>query len=445
MDHVPEGELALYAMNPLLIAEPRRREIEAHIGSCAECQATHDFFVVGDEDLADADTWEPISGSSTYIALMAYGARVAAEDAEADRLLADYIAAPASAAWHVLTTRRAFRTGGVVRRLNAHAHATVEEDALVALTFADAAISIAEALPDDVYPARAVNQLRATAWKERANALMYLGRFPAAHDAIDRAERFFKGAVNSGLGLSMVALVRAGVFYEQQQYAPAMEWAERAERGFAHVGDEKRRMDAVFLRASITMEAGDPATARGLYTQMIDYGEATKAPRLIARGSYGAANAEADLGRVGEAATLFHRALVLFREVGPTPERIATDWGIARIVMREGRFQDAINRLLRVQEEYLAHDIVTDAALVGIDLAECLLALNRPQRIVTLARHLFQVFVEAGMLTGALSAIAYLQEAAAAEQLTPRGLRELRTFLKRAARQPSLAFVRPSE
>lgn len=87
--------------------------------------------------------------------------------------------------------------------------------------------------------------------------------------------------------------------------------------------------------------------------------------------------------------------------------------------------------------------MATNAALVGLDVADALLALSQPGEIVRLAQHLFSVFTEAGMLTGALSALAYLKEAAATKRLTKQDLDAIRTFLPRAERQPSLLFVPP--
>lgn len=87
--------------------------------------------------------------------------------------------------------------------------------------------------------------------------------------------------------------------------------------------------------------------------------------------------------------------------------------------------------------------MVTDAALVGLDIVDALLALKKPHRIIALAQHIFSVFTKAGMLTGALSAIAYLKEAAGTGELTTAGLDEVRSFLRRAERQPSLQFIRP--
>lgn len=437
----------MYAAQPDAIAEGRRAGIEAHLAACAECQEAHDFFAIRDDDLADdlaePDTWEPIIGSATHAALMEYGTRVADEDREAEVLLQAYLESPITTAWTTLVAKRRFRTGGVVRKLCTAAHSVYESKPRVALTFADAAISVAEALPDDLYPALAVYRLRGTAWKERANAQMILGQFPQALESLDRAERAYGKTAHNGLGLSIVALVRASVLYAQLRLDEATVMAERAERGFTHAGDEKRRMDAAFLRAGIMFEGGDANGALTVFRRIIEHGENTRSLRWIARGSYAAGNCEVDRSNFGEASLLFHRALVIFREVGPDHELLATEWGIARVMFHGGKFNEAIRRMRDVAAGFERRGMVMYAAYVGLDVAEGLLALNRTTEIVALAKHLFSVFMSVGLLTGALSAIAYLKEAASAKRLTKQDVEAIRAFLRRAERQPSLQFVRP--
>lgn len=447
MSHIPEGELALFAAFPDAVAPELRTDIERHLGGCAECQERHDFFAIRDETVSDElrepDTWEPSIASVTYASLMEYGARVAEEDREAEIVLKPFFANPVTAAWTSLTTKRRYLTGGVVRKLNAAAHDICTSKPRVALTFADAAISVAEALPKTLYPALAVYRLRGTAWKERANAHMLLGQLPEAHDALDRAERAYRKTPHNALGLSMVALVRAGVFYEQQRLDDATAWAETAERGFAHAGDEKRRMDAAFLGASIRFEAGRVHDAVTTFRRIVEHGENTGDADWIALGAYAVGNCEIERGNLNEASLQFHRALVIFRERGPERERLLTEWGLARVVLQSGRWSEAIPRLREVAAALAARGMVTNAALAGLDVAEALLALGRMKDIVPLAKHLFGVFTKAGMLTGALAAIAYLREAAAANRLTKDDLAAIRSFIRRAERQPSLVFAPP--
>jgi len=443
MDHIPESELAIFAFDPDAMPEPRRSMITRHTAECATCRTTLDFFAVAEDDLSDVDVWEPVIGSATREALMSYAARIADEDSEAEELLKPLFDAPAKAAWTNLHTQKRFLSGGVARRLTAHAHSVSNNEPLDALTFADAAISVAERLPDDTYPANAIYELRGTAWKERANAQRFLGQYPEALESLLRAERAYKHLASPSLGLSSVALVRGSVLFEQQRLDEAAAMAERAEHGFAHLGDDDRRMIALFLRASIKFEARNLSEAAALFRQVIEYGESMNSSLWIARGSTALGKCEVDRGHLSEATMHFHKALGLFRDVGSAMERLTTEWGIAKVLLRSGKQSEAIRRLRDVAAEYETRGIVTDAALVGLDIADALLALGHGRQIVELTTHLFRAFTNAGMLTGALTAIAYLKEAAAAGTLTKDDVEIVRKFMRRAERQPALLFVPP--
>ena len=88
---------------------------------------------------------------------------------------------------------------------------------------------------------------------------------------------------------------------------------------------------------------------------------------------------------------------------------------------------------------------VSECRTGGIDLAEALLVLERWGEIVKVAAHAFRVLKKAGHLTGALTALAYLKEAAAKRQLTPAALKVVREYLRRVEREPDLLFVPPPE
>jgi tetratricopeptide (TPR) repeat protein len=443
MDHIPESELAIFAFNPDATPEPRRSVITRHTAECATCRTTLDFFAVAEDDLSDVDVWEPVMGSATREALMSYAARIAEEDHEAEELLKPLFDAPAKVAWTNLHTQKRFLSGGVVRRLSAHAHNIYEDEPLDALTFAEAAISVAEALPDTAYPAKAIYELRGTAWKERANAQLLLGQCPEALDSLTRAERAYRQLASPSLGLSIVALVRASVYYQQQRLGDAMAMAERAEQGFAHLGDDERRMTALYLRGGIQFEALQLDVAASLFRQLLDYGESVNNPMWIARASSALGDCEVTRGNLGEASMHFHTALALLREGGPSTDRVRTEWGIARVLLHGGKRTEAIRRLRDVVAEFESRGMLTDAALAGLDIGDAFLALGQMQEVVPLATRIFRVFTDAGMLTGALTAIAHIKEAAAAGTLTNEDVHAVRSFLRKAEMKPDLLFVAP--
>lgn len=444
-EHFSEHDLARFASDPDSLDPQRRAAIESAIAECATCRGAVDFFaVISDGDFGDVVA-EDVTDSSSDDPMRAYVERIAAEDREAEELIEreQLFESPTKTAWKNLQRHKQFLTGGVVRRLNAQANTIYENEPLAALTFADAAISIAETLPDDTYPWNAVFELRGTAWKERANALMVFGDYPGALEALTHAERAYRRLGSAGLGLATVALVRASVLYEQNRLTEARASAEKAEVGFAHLGQEERRTRALFLRASIHYEAHEVATAITLFQHVLEYGEQLHNRRWIARASYAIGNCEVDRRNLAEASMHFHKALVIFRETGPAWDLFATEWGIARVILHGGDRSQAIQRLRHIATLYESRSMLTDAALVQLDLVEALLALGQTKQIVDISARLFQVFKDAGLLPGALSALAYMKEAAASGKLANPGVDAVRVYLRRARRQPDLAFEPP--
>ena len=446
-EHLSDLELARYATDPDSFPADRRRVIERETAACAICRTSLDFFsVITLDEVADLELWESEPAwRSEDDPMRAYIERITAEDREADALLKErkLLESPVKTAWANLERDRRLVTGGVVRRLTAHANKIYEDEPRDAVTFADLAILIAEALPDDAYRSRAVFELRGAAWKERANALRVAGEFPMALEALTHAERAYLELRSPDFGLASVALIRGGVLLEQDRLDEAERWAAKAETGFAGIGQEERRMRAIFLRGSIRYEAGDIASAVKLFEQVQDYGEAVNGLRWIGRAAYAIGNCEVDRRNLGEASMHFHRALVIFREIGPENERLATEWGLCRVVLHGGGQSEAIRRLRTVAAEFEKRSMISDSALVRLDIVEALLALGEMKQIAEIAARLFRVFKDAGMMTGALTAMAYIKEAAAAGNLTTAGVNAVRMYLRRSARRPEMVFQPP--
>lgn len=442
-EHISENELSMFAFSPDAVLAERRWEITRHVGVCAECRALHDCLIETEEDLRDIDVRERHVGSETYDSAMAHAARIAQEDREAEELVKPYIDNPALAAYKNLATQRNLLTAGVVRRFTARSHDICENQPLDGLTLAEAATVIADTLPENAYAGKTVFELRGAAHLQQATSLMLLGQLPAALEECTRAERAYKNLRSSGFGLACTALVRAGALYSQQRFEEATASAERAEHGFAHIGDDDRRMKAILLRGNIRIEAFDLENAVTTFQHLIAYGESIDSARWVAVGWSRLGDCEVLRGNLGEASMHYHNALSHFRQHGPANERVSAEWGIARVQLHGGRRTEAIRRLRDVVAEFEVLGILTDAAVASLDIADGLLALGEVQQIVGLASRLFRVFSDAEMLTGALTAIAYMKEAAAAGTLTPRDLRVVRQFLRRAELQPELLFVPP--
>jgi tetratricopeptide (TPR) repeat protein len=438
--HVPEQELAVLASDPDAIPASRSREIHAHLATCADCTDTYDGFVAafaGEED-------GPFLASDTARASMDYGERVARENADADVLLQDYFAEPEKAAFRNLASQRKFLHGGVVRRLSKRAFEVCAKDALHALVFADTAIAIAEALPKDAYPANALHDMRGRAWKERANALNQLGEPNAALDALDHARREYEQAGSNPLGLANVALVRAAVYFYMERLPDADREVQVAEALYERLGDAERRTKALFLRGNINYESRQVDHAATLFRRVITYGETEQDEQWIGSGSYALGNCVLDAGDIESAAVLFSTAIRIYRHTAQQ-YLVNAEWGMGRVFLARGLFTESLRRLNAVHAEFAKRGMVIDAAVAALDAMDAMVALRMFKQVGELARSVFATFTDAGMLTSALTALAFIQTAAAEQRLTREHVRAVRSFVKRLEREPNLLFVPPPD
>jgi hypothetical protein len=137
--------------------------------------------------------------------------------------------------------------------------------------------------------------------------------------------------------------------------------------------------------------------------------------------------------------------LVIFRDIGPDRERLAAEWGLTRVVLHGGDLGEALRRFRHIAAELEKRSMIMDAALVRLDIIDALLSIGETRQIVDIARRLFTVFKDAGFITGALTATAYMKEAASLGKLTPAAVNAVRTYLRRSERQPELLIVPPPE
>ncbi|HYH10601.1 MAG TPA: hypothetical protein VEK11_26385 [Thermoanaerobaculia bacterium] len=257
----------------------------AHLESCSQCSQALEEHRRFESLLRDPAVWigrdlRPDSDDPTVL----LAAQIAEEDRQAAELIASYEdMEPARFAWLDLAADSAFHTGGVVRRLCRRAHMMCERNPLYALAIADTAVSISVALSDTLYPRQAVHELRGEAWKERTNALGYLGRFAEAFQALDVAEAEYKCLPHAGAGLVSVAFVRASLFYEREQFSTAESYADDAARAALHLGLIDLHLGARHLVALIRSDQQRHSEALEIGRELLRRSEENEDEAWIAR------------------------------------------------------------------------------------------------------------------------------------------------------------------
>ncbi|HEX6096826.1 MAG TPA: hypothetical protein VF432_10925 [Thermoanaerobaculia bacterium] len=435
MSHLDERLLGLHAINPALI----RPSAAAHLAACDECRLAAEALREFEDALREPESWP----AAVDPELRAFAVRSEREDAAALALLEEF-REPAAAArfvWADIANRTEYQTGGVARLLCKWANGMCERNPLYALKLAEAAIAIANALPDADYPRDTIHELRGEAMKEQANALFFLGRLRDALGAITCADAAYRKVKRESLGLASVTYILGLVHYEQEDLSTAEETAYRAADIALRFGATDLYMSAKYLLGYVLFDRHEYAAATEVFEGILRYGNARQNVSWIARASLAVGACWLETGRRWEASRYLEEALRLYTKLDLTTEVTRSQWLLARITFADGNRQEAVNRLRRCIREFTEFGVLTDAALVALDVAEYLDAMGRTRDIPKVLGNVVQRFVEAGKLTSALAALAYLKDA----HVTPGLVAHVRRFIKRADRQPELLFAPPPE
>ena len=443
-NHLADEILAAFADHPESVRD--RAAVERHLSGCTVCRAAVTELRVIAEAMREDETWwlaGEIAEGAGPRALREFVERRELEDAEAERLLRPVLASPYRFGYANVARRKRYHTGGVVRLLCKTAWSECPRSPRFARTLAETACVIAEALPDDYYPAAAVNELRGTAWKEYSTACRYLAEYDAAYDALARAERAYRRLPDFEVQLAVVALCRAGVMWEQERYTEALPLARGAAQTFTAQGDVKRYFDAKEWEALILHGMGDVASARETYQIVYEMAESYNDAEMQARSAKNLGIAYRDAGDTSSASNWLSMALQMFAGLDMDAMAEGTRWSIARLSLHTGNAAEAARRLPSIVTAFERLGMMSNAAHARLDLAEALLLLNRPDEVLAVCADLRQFFHRAKNLTGAQTAAAYLRSAAAAQTITTAKIEYVRTYLIALDRALDLPFDPP--
>jgi tetratricopeptide (TPR) repeat protein len=446
MTHIDEDALAEY-----VFADGRAgaafAAIEGHLKDCEECDARYRGIAAFFDALTSRDMWEAADAGAGVSAnertILEFAARSQEEYAEARKALAPLIADTVGFVRERIERHEGFRTGGAVRVLSEAANEACERNPLHARNLADAAVVIAERLSTDDYPLDTVQTLRSLAWKERANALRFLAEYPAALDALDHAQRELSRLGPHAFEMGNIAYIRAVVFTYMDRLAEATTQAVESARIFAAYGDEERWMRARSVEAGVLFYRSEFAEAARAFEQLRAYAESKNDAIGIARHSYHMATCFLELGDATRAGPLLLDARRTYEGHNVRTEVVRTDWMLGVMARVAGRFEESITQLRASRTRCEELGMADESANVTLDLVESLLLTGQTREITKLCTDVTRHYRRAGKLRQALTAAAFLKEAAAAGNLNVRAVRHVRSFVQHLERQPDLLFAPP--
>lgn len=146
------------------------------------------------------------------------------------------------------------------------------------------------------------------------------------------------------------------------------------------------------------------------------------------------------LGNLKAARDCFTTALQGFTSLGLKTEMVRVQGSVWRILMQEGRYNEAISELYKTRSAYLEMRMPVVAAEVNARIIEALFAAGRLKDIPTLCALNLEAFTKANLPREAAKALAYMNAAAQSRTLTSDEVEIVREFLERLQADPDERF-----
>jgi tetratricopeptide (TPR) repeat protein len=435
MAHYDDEALFQYAEG----TSPISSEIASHVAACERCSTE----LGAHRDVVDAlhsdDVWqEPAPAPRQFVVDVAgFADRAKAEDARAAAICTDVLSGPASWWSQRLRKHEGYRNAGMVRQLLDRMRQFLGTSPANALQVTSMAIEIANGLAVTEYPCDYVVKLRAQAYRDHAYVLSFMGRYPEALAIADRAKRLFDQVPLPEYDLARLAQVRASILRCIDRVDEAIELARQAADTFLRFDDRPRYANARVIEGAMVFESGAYKDALRIWADVEDDPALDSTTRLGM--IHNIAICYRELGQLDKAAERLRICTDEYEALGIPVERTRSRRNMGQTLVRAGRYEDAIPVLRQSWREFEELDLIADAGLAALELAEVLLLSDQPSEVPAICRNIVAQFTRAGMTSRAITALSFLREAVAIGQANPSLVRHVHDFLRELpAEQPRL-------
>lgn len=345
--------------------------------------------------------------------------------------------------WPALAERSDLQTCGALEKMGNYIAATLGRDPRHARAVAELAVSIAEAVPEHVYPPPIHAQLRAHAWKDFGKALLYVGNHEKALDAFDRADELLEGHGALVHDRAIVWYARAAALQEVNRHAESFALLAECKKVFRDHGDFKRHLLCGIAEGVLLHRLRQYREAREVYLLLLASNRESMDQESLACLHNAVGYCSVDLGDFDVAEANLTRAIALFRELGQPLQALKCELGRGRMLVYKGEIDRGIAHLRPVRREFLRHALIEEAGLAGLEIVEALLRRVSTSEAEGLARQIIVEFTNAGLNTRAITAVGYLHEAIASSRASASMVSDVREYIVSLRTSPEREFAVP--
>lgn len=387
--------------------------------------------------ISDIVVWDQV-----YTRLEQRLALISLEREAAPRLLEELNRQPAETRRALARSGRRFQTPAVCELLIERSFDEGFRDTARARELAELAIEVACQLDAQSYGRSVVQDLKARAWAYLGNARRLSTDFTGAEQAISLAEELAEDGSADPLEEARILDFKASLLRDEGRLEEAAQLLDVVIDIYEEIKDTHRQGRALISKGLCVGDAGHPETAIDLISAGLSLIQGSQEPRLVLIARYNLMWYLSECGRCEQAMRQLERLRHTFQESSDTWFETRLIWLEGRIANGLGRLEEGEACLREVQRRLLEQQRGFDACAATLDLASFYLQQGQIAEVRQLIATMLPFLLVHAQETyrQAILALVAVQQAAEANRLTPRFIREVATYLVRVQRNPQLPF-----
>ncbi|HEX7136623.1 MAG TPA: hypothetical protein VF219_02185, partial [Vicinamibacterales bacterium] len=274
--------------------------------------------------------------------------------------------------WLSLANRPELQNNGALEQLSREIDTALDRQPQDALPLSLLATKIADSLPDDQYPPVVTAQIRAHAWKDRAQALTFNEKHEEALDAVIHAEKLLERYGTLAHDRAIVDVTKGRILQHFERFDEALAAVASARKTFNQHGDSKRALLCGITEAVVQYRLGNYVRARDLFRRLLTIGEVVGDEFSTASLHNNLACCLLELGDVRGANVHFSNAIAGCNNAGRHVDGLRTQRASGRLFVARGRTAEGLIHLRAARSEFLRHGLVHEAGICALDIAVAL-------------------------------------------------------------------------
>jgi tetratricopeptide (TPR) repeat protein len=371
--------------------------------------------------------------------------RIVVERANAADVVTQLLSDTPREEWLSLADRPELQNNGALEQLSREIDRALDRHPQDALPLSLLATKVADSLPDDQYPAVVTAQIRAHAWKDRAQALTFNGKQEDALDAILHSEKVLQPFGTVAHDRAIVEITKARILQHFERFDDALILVNSARKTFNQHGDARRTLLCGITEGAIHYRLGQYSLACDVFRRLLTIAKVVGDEVSLASVHNNLACCLLELGETKQANTHFSSALAGCNNAGRHIDGLRTEMSFGRLFVARGKVAEGLLHLTSARNAFLRHGFTQESGLCALDIAIALYATHRDDEAQKMARTAVDELRSAAVNVRMRTALEYLDHKLVAHDAAATAVRHVRDYIVALQSDPSRGFTVATE